>query len=80
MARDLGKFGIRVVAIAPSLFETPMARAGPKELRDKVVKSFPMQRMGKPEEFAHLASKLVENTYVNGVVMRIWGASVNSHM
>ncbi|KAK4231691.1 hypothetical protein QBC38DRAFT_201677 [Podospora fimiseda] len=76
MARDLSRFGIRVVTIAPSMFESAMTA----QLSDKVRKGlekameFPV-RAGKPEEFASLAKHAIENPMLNGVVIRLDGAT-----
>ena len=75
IARDLSSFGIRINAIAPGLFRTPMA-AG---LDDKVVEKlealveFP-KRLGRPEEYASLVAFMIENEYLNGEVVRLDGA------
>lgn len=75
MARDLARYGIRVVTIAPSLFESRMTSM----MSDKVRKSlegameFP-RRAGQPEEFAMLARQAIENVMLNGVVIRLDGA------
>ena len=55
MARDLGRYGIRVAAIAPAIFESPMSHTFPDKLKEKLFGDTPMGRMGKPDEFAHLA-------------------------
>ena len=54
MARDLGKYGIRVVAIAPGIFETPLSSMMPDKVRDGLNAMTPMGRMGQPDEFAHM--------------------------
>ena len=54
MARDLGKYGIRVVAIAPGIFETPLSSMMPAKVRDGLNAMTPMGRMGQPDEFAHM--------------------------
>ncbi|MFO7921410.1 MAG: SDR family NAD(P)-dependent oxidoreductase [Nioella sp.] len=75
MARDMGSLGIRVNAIAPGLFLTPMLESlGPEmmeELASDVV--FP-RRLGRPEEFARLARVLIEMPYLNGETIRLDGA------
>ena len=55
MARDLGKFNIRVVAIAPGIFETPLSSMMPQRVKDALNKNTPMNRMGTTDEFAHFA-------------------------
>jgi NAD(P)-dependent dehydrogenase (short-subunit alcohol dehydrogenase family) len=72
MTRDLSQFGVRVCAIAPGLFETPMGAGVPPEVKERLVGTleFP-KRMGVPAEFAALAAHIVENSYLNGTVIRI---------
>lgn len=72
MARDLGTMGIRVMAIAPSLFATGATKIVPEEMVAVLTKdcAFP-KRMGYPEEYAMLAKSIVENTMLNGSVIRI---------
>ncbi|WP_108662504.1 SDR family NAD(P)-dependent oxidoreductase [Acuticoccus kandeliae] len=75
LARDLSQYGIRVVTIAPGLFETPMLIG----LGEKVVNSLGEQvpfpkRLGRPDEYAHLAVSIVENPLLNGGVIRLDGA------
>jgi NAD(P)-dependent dehydrogenase (short-subunit alcohol dehydrogenase family) len=74
IARDLGKWGIRICTICPGLFETPMTKPLPKPLRASLESQvqFP-KRLGYPEEFAQLCSQIVENTYLNGEVIRLDG-------
>ncbi|KIT14990.1 SDR family oxidoreductase [Jannaschia aquimarina] len=76
LARELAKPGIRVCAIAPGLFHTPMMEALPEETVQKITADvqFP-QRLGNPHEFAALAAHIVENRYLNGEVIRIDGAT-----
>lgn len=71
-ARDLGSLGIRVMAIAPSLFDTGLTSRAPAELKAKLVEgaAFPL-RMGKPEEYAKLAVAIVENPMLNGSTIRL---------
>ncbi|KAI8339187.1 hypothetical protein BC941DRAFT_350218 [Chlamydoabsidia padenii] len=72
MARDLAPAGVRVLAIAPGLFQTNMtAMVNEKVLKDSV---FPV-RMGKPQEFAKLVASIIENGMLNGEVIRIDGAT-----
>jgi 3-hydroxyacyl-CoA dehydrogenase / 3-hydroxy-2-methylbutyryl-CoA dehydrogenase len=72
MTRDLSQFGVRVCAIAPGLFETPMGAGVPPEVKTRLVDTleFP-KRMGEPAEFAALAAHIIENSYLNGTVIRI---------
>jgi NAD(P)-dependent dehydrogenase (short-subunit alcohol dehydrogenase family) len=74
-ARDLSQSGIRVVTIAPGLFDTPLLAALPQEAREALGRSVPFPpRLGRPEEYAHLAAHIVENTMLNGEVIRLDGA------
>lgn len=75
IARELARFGIRVVTIAPGLFETPMMASLPKEAQDSLGKSVPFPpRLGRPHEFAMLAQQIVENVMLNGETIRLDGA------
>ncbi|KAK4701752.1 hypothetical protein P7C70_g4476, partial [Phenoliferia sp. Uapishka_3] len=76
MARDLSRYGIRVVAIAPSLFETAMGANSSQKTRENLLNGtlFPA-RFGKSEEFAHLAIAILENQMLNGTVIRLDGGS-----
>jgi 3-hydroxyacyl-CoA dehydrogenase/3-hydroxy-2-methylbutyryl-CoA dehydrogenase len=80
MARDLGKYNIRVAAIAPGTFKTPMSDAFSPRVKKLVDMHIPVGRMGYPSEFAHMAQTIVENSYVNGVRLRIDGAMKLPHM
>ncbi|MBU6444375.1 MAG: SDR family NAD(P)-dependent oxidoreductase [Alphaproteobacteria bacterium] len=72
MVRDLSQFGVRVLTVAPGLFETPMGAGAPPEVKDMLIATleFP-RRMGQPSEFAALVGHLVENAYMNGELIRI---------
>lgn len=72
MARDLGSMGIRVLAIAPSLFATGLTEGIPDEFAEVLTKdaAFP-KRLGKPEEYAKLAVAIVENAMLNGQCLRL---------
>jgi NAD(P)-dependent dehydrogenase (short-subunit alcohol dehydrogenase family) len=74
MARDLGSLGIRVVAIAPSLFDTGITSGIPAEFAEILTKdaAFP-KRMGRPEEYGRLAVAIVENPMLNGSTIRLDG-------
>jgi NAD(P)-dependent dehydrogenase (short-subunit alcohol dehydrogenase family) len=74
-AREFAQFGIRVLAIAPGIFGTPMLRALPQEVQDSLGASVPFpKRLGEPREFAALAMHMIRNTYLNGEVIRLDGA------
>ena len=79
MARDLGKYGIRVAAIAPGIFKTPMSHGFPQALNDHYAAMSPMGRAGTCAEFAHMVAFCIENSYVNGVRLRIDGATILAH-
>ena len=75
VARELSRFGIRVMAIAPGIMETPMLMGMPQEVQDSLGKMVPFpSRLGKPAEFAALVRHIVENAYLNGEVIRLDGA------
>ena len=75
LARDLAQFGVRVVTIAPGLFLTPLMAELPLSVQESLAASIPFpKRLGKPEEFAHLAATIVENLALNGEVIRLDGA------
>ena len=75
IARELARSGIRVVAIAPGIFETPMMAGMPQEVQDSLSKSVPFpQRFGRPVEFAALVRHICENVMLNGEVIRLDGA------
>jgi NAD(P)-dependent dehydrogenase (short-subunit alcohol dehydrogenase family) len=74
-AREFAAFGIRVMAIAPGIFGTPMLRALPQEAQDSLGTSVPFpKRLGEPREFAALVMHCVRNGYLNGEVIRLDGA------
>ena len=74
-ARDLAGRGVRVVAIAPGLFDTPLLGALPEEARTALGEQVPFpSRLGDPEEFARLAVSIVENPMLNGTTIRLDGA------
>ncbi|HEU4375571.1 MAG TPA: 3-hydroxyacyl-CoA dehydrogenase [Telluria sp.] len=75
MARDLARSGIRVMTIAPGIFETPMLMGMPEEVRDALGKMVPFpSRLGRPNEYAHLARAIIENSMLNGETIRLDGA------
>ena len=74
-ARDLAGRGIRVVAVAPGVMDTPMMAGLPDEVREPLAASVPNPpRFGRPEEFAALVAHIVANPYLNGEVIRLDGA------
>jgi NAD(P)-dependent dehydrogenase (short-subunit alcohol dehydrogenase family) len=75
MARDLAQHGIRVCTIAPGLFATPLMKTLPEPVQASLAASIPFPaRLGKPEEFAQLATHIVTNSHLNGEVIRLDGA------
>ncbi len=75
MARDLSRNGIRVMTIAPGIFETPMLLGMPQEVQDALGKMVPFpSRLGKPDEYAQLAKTIIENMMLNGETIRLDGA------
>jgi len=75
IARELARSGIRVMTIAPGIFETPMMAAMPQEVRDSLGASVPFPpRLGRPDEYAALARHIIENSMLNGEVIRLDGA------
>ncbi|MFT0735108.1 3-hydroxyacyl-CoA dehydrogenase [Ralstonia wenshanensis] len=75
IARDLSRDGIRVMTIAPGIFETPMLLGMPQEVQDALGKMVPFPpRLGKPAEYAQLARAIVENPMLNGETIRLDGA------
>ncbi|MBP7489083.1 MAG: 3-hydroxyacyl-CoA dehydrogenase [Azospira sp.] len=75
IARELARSGIRVMTIAPGIMETPMLMGMPQEVQDSLGKMVPFpSRMGKPAEYAALVRHIVENSYLNGEVIRLDGA------
>jgi 3-hydroxyacyl-CoA dehydrogenase/3-hydroxy-2-methylbutyryl-CoA dehydrogenase len=74
-ARDLAEAGIRVCAIAPGLFDTPLLAGLPAEAREQLATAIPFPpRLGQPAEFAELACHIVSNVMLNGEVIRLDGA------
>lgn len=74
-ARELARFGIRVMTIAPGIFETPMMAGMTPEVRDSLAAGVPFPpRLGKPSEYASLAQHIIENSMLNGEVIRLDGA------
>jgi len=75
VARELARFGIRVMTIAPGIFETPMLLGMPAEVQEALGRMVPFpSRLGKPAEYAALVRHIVENEMLNGEVIRLDGA------
>jgi NAD(P)-dependent dehydrogenase (short-subunit alcohol dehydrogenase family) len=75
IARELAKFGIRVMTIAPGIFDTPMLQGMSEEIRASLGAQIPFpSRLGKPEEYAALVRHIIENEVLNGEVIRLDGA------
>jgi NAD(P)-dependent dehydrogenase (short-subunit alcohol dehydrogenase family) len=75
MAREFARIGVRVVAIAPGIFWTPMMEGMPPEVQDSLGKQVPFpSRLGKPDEFAALVESVFSNTMINGTTIRLDGA------
>ena len=75
IARELARHGIRVMTIAPGVFETPMGAGLSTEVKESLEKMVPFPpRFGRPEEFASLVREIVQNVMLNGEVIRIDGA------
>ena len=74
-AREFASLGIRVNAIAPGVFHTPLVAGLPQEAQDSLAANIPNpKRLGKPEEFAKLVWHIIENQYINGETIRIDGS------
>lgn len=74
-AREFAQFGIRVLAIAPGIFKTPMVSNMPDEVQQSLANSIPFPKLlGKPEQYSQLVMHMVENRYLNGEVVRLDGA------
>lgn len=75
IARELARYGIRVMTIAPGIFETPMLLGLPSEVQESLGRSVPFpSRLGRPTEFAMLVKAICENPMLNGEVIRLDGA------
>ena len=81
MARDLGKYQIRVAAVAPGVFYTPMGDTVKRKLPPGIIaRTTPMNRMGQSDECAQIVCSMIENSYINGVALRIDGATILPHI
>ncbi len=75
IARELARYGIRVVSIAPGIFDTPMLASLPEPARISLGQQVPFPpRLGRPDEYAALAQQIIENTMLNGETIRLDGA------
>ncbi|MBT9289081.1 SDR family NAD(P)-dependent oxidoreductase [Prosthecodimorpha staleyi] len=75
VARDLAPLGIRVMTIAPGLFETPMLKGLPQEVQDSLGRQTPFpSRLGRPSEYAAMVRSIIENPMLNGETIRLDGA------
>jgi NAD(P)-dependent dehydrogenase (short-subunit alcohol dehydrogenase family) len=75
IARDLSRSGIRIVTIAPGIFETAMLMGMPKEVQDSLGEQVPFpSRLGKPSEYAGLVQSIFDNVMLNGETIRLDGA------
>jgi NAD(P)-dependent dehydrogenase (short-subunit alcohol dehydrogenase family) len=75
VARDLAYYGIRIVTIAPGVFDTPILQGLPDGAREALARSIPYpSRLGNPDEFASMAAHIVTNPYINGETIRLDGA------
>ena len=75
MARELGRHGIRVVAIAPGVFHTAMIDELPADRQQALAASAPFpNRLGRPDEFAAMVQHVIENPMLNGTTLRLDGA------
>jgi NAD(P)-dependent dehydrogenase (short-subunit alcohol dehydrogenase family) len=75
MARELARFGIRVVTIAPGIFWTPMVDGMPESVQQSLSTSIPFpSRLGRPDEFADTVGFILQNRYLNGETIRLDGA------
>jgi NAD(P)-dependent dehydrogenase (short-subunit alcohol dehydrogenase family) len=75
IARELARYGIRVVTIAPGIFDTPLMGSLPQAARDSLAQQVPFPpRLGRPSEYAALVKHIIENEMLNGEVIRLDGA------
>lgn len=75
LAREFAQFGVRVMALAPGIFETPLLGTASPEVQQALAQAIPFpKRLGRPQEYAELVGHVVTNPYLNGEVIRIDGA------
>lgn len=75
LSRECADYGIRIMTIAPGLFDTPMIAGLPKKVKESLGEMVPFpKRLGKPAEYAKLVKQIIENPMLNGEVIRIDGA------
>ncbi len=75
IARELARYGIRVMTIAPGIFDTPLMASLPQAARDSLAQQVPFPpRLGRPAEYAALVKHIIENEMLNGEVIRLDGA------
>jgi len=75
LARELSRYGIRVMTIAPGIFSTPMLKGLPEKAQASLAEQVPYPaRLGRPEEYAALVGHIVQNSYLNGEIIRLDGA------
>jgi len=76
MARELARFGIRVMTVAPGIFWTPMVDGMPEHIQESLAASIPFpSRLGQADEFAVIVGNVIESTYLNGTTIRLDGAA-----
>lgn len=75
MAREVGKYGLRVVAVMPGLFKTKMSHAMPDKVAKAILKNSALGRFGTPEEFAMFVEAIIRNGYLTGVNLRLDGGT-----
>jgi NAD(P)-dependent dehydrogenase (short-subunit alcohol dehydrogenase family) len=75
IAREFAEYGIRIMTIAPGIFNTPMLHELPENVKEALNKMVPFpKRLGKPSEFASLVQHIIENPMLNGEVIRLDGS------
>lgn len=75
IAREFSRIGVRVMAVAPGIFLTPMVAGMPDHIQESLASSIPFpSRLGRPSEFADLVAHIIENGYLNGETVRLDGA------